>query len=146
MAEKSSHRPGNVPSTDEEEEMRIPEEFRYTEEHEWVLPVGDGRVRMGITDYAQDQLGDVVFVQLPETGSQVEKGAVIAEVESTKSVGEVYAPVSGTVVAVNEAVLDRPELINQDPYGDGWLIELETDDPIDQLLDAESYLQLIDRE
>ncbi|GIU93004.1 MAG: glycine cleavage system H protein [Acidimicrobiia bacterium] len=146
MAEKSSHRPGNVPSTDQEEEMRTPEEFRYTEEHEWVLPVGDGRVRMGITDYAQDQLGDVVFVQLPETGSQVEKGAVIAEVESTKSVGEVYAPVSGTVVAVNEAVLDRPELINQDPYGDGWLIELETDDPIDQLLDAESYLQLIDRE
>lgn len=102
------------------------------------------RVRVGITDYAQEQLGDIVYVDLPEIGRVVERGSVVAEVESTKSVGEVYAPVAGTVVAVNSAVEDRPELVNQDPYGDGWLLELETDDSLDGLLDAVAYRNLIE--
>jgi glycine cleavage system H protein len=119
--------------------VQFPEDVKYTEEHEWVR--GDGEtVRVGITDYAQDQLGDIVFVELPEVGSSVERGAVMVEIESTKSVGEVYAPYSGAIAAVNDTVRDRPELINQDPYGEGWLVEMTITDPEGPtLLDAAAY-------
>lgn len=121
--------------------MQIPEELSYTEEHEWIKAEDEG-FRVGITDYAQDQLGDIVYVDLPEVDSEVEKGAVIAEVESTKSVGEVYAPFSGTVKAVNEPLADRPELVNQDPYGEGWLVILAGDASLDGFLDAAAYREL----
>lgn len=124
--------------------MEFPDDLQYTEEHEWVKPV-DGGFRVGITAYAQDQLGDIVFVDLPEVGSVLAVGAVMVEVESTKSVGEVYAPFGGTVLAVNEAVLDRPELVNQDPYGEGWLVELSTEDPgAGAFLDAAAYRALVE--
>ncbi|HKN52303.1 MAG TPA: glycine cleavage system protein GcvH [Amycolatopsis sp.] len=126
--------------------MSSPEELRYTEEHEWVAPRGEGSVvRVGITEYAQDQLGDVVFVDLPEVGRQVGAGDVFGEVESTKSVSELFAPVDGEIVAVNDSVADSPELINSDPYGEGWLIEIRLDDPagLDALLEAEAYDALI---
>jgi glycine cleavage system H protein len=124
----------------------IPEDLRYTEAHEWVRELGDGVVRVGITDHAQSQLGDVVFVQLPEVGDTVMAGAAIGEVESTKSVSDIYAPVSGTVVAVNEALQDNPELVNSGPYDDGWMIDLRlaegaTSVPAD-LLDAAAYGEL----
>ncbi len=124
--------------------MNIPDDVRYTAEHEWVTSLAPGTVRIGITEYAQDQLGDIVFVDLPDIGEVVEVGALIAEAESTKSVGEVYAPVSGTVAAVNDAVRDRPELVNDDPYGEGWLVELTTGDSLDSLLDAAAYRALIE--
>ncbi|MCK4177848.1 glycine cleavage system protein GcvH [Aciditerrimonas ferrireducens] len=126
--------------------MRVPEELRYTEEHEWVAAGGE-RVRIGITDYAQDALGDVVYVQLPAVGTEVEAGGVLGEVESTKSVSEVYAPVAGRVVAVNEALVDAPERINQDPYGEGWLCEVEPAErgALEQLLDAAAYRRLVER-
>jgi glycine cleavage system H protein len=126
--------------------MRVPEELRYTEEHEWVAAGGE-RVRIGITDYAQDALGDVVYVQLPAVGTEVEAGGVLGEVESTKSVSEVYAPVAGRVVAVNEGLVDSPERINQDPYGEGWLCEVEPAEqgPLEQLLDAAAYRRLVER-
>ncbi|MEQ0563304.1 glycine cleavage system protein GcvH [Amycolatopsis sp. NEAU-NG30] len=121
--------------------MSAPEELRYTEEHEWVATREETLVRVGITEYAQDQLGDVVFVDLPEVGRQVSAGDVFGEVESTKSVSELFAPVDGEIVAVNDAVADSPELINSDPYGEGWLIEIRLDDPagLDALLEAEAY-------
>ncbi len=122
--------------------MNIPEDLKYTEEHEWVRTGEDGTSRIGITDYAQDQLGDIVFVELPEVDDEVEAGAVIAEVESTKSVGEVYAPFGGTVTAVNDDVRDRPELVNQDPYGAGWLVELRPAGEPEGLLDAAAYREL----
>jgi glycine cleavage system H protein len=120
----------------------IPEDLRYTSDHEWVAP--GSPVKVGITDFAQDALGDIVYVQLPDEGSTVEAGQSFGEVESTKSVSELYAPVSGTVVRRNEAVADNPELINSDPYGDGWLVEIEPADPtsIDGLLDATAYHEL----
>ncbi|MBK1782877.1 glycine cleavage system protein GcvH [Prauserella cavernicola] len=121
--------------------MSTPEELRYTEDHEWVA-AGEGEtVRVGITEYAQDQLGDVVFVDLPEVGRQVDAGDAFGEVESTKSVSELFAPLDGEVVAVNNAVSESPELINSDPYGEGWLIELRVDDAssLDSLLDADAY-------
>lgn len=121
--------------------MNIPEDLQYTKDHEW-LSIDDATMRIGITDYAQDQLGDIVFVDLPEVGSELGSGDVFAEVESTKSVGEVYAPVSGTVTARNEALMDTPELVNQDPYGEGWLIELTVSAPPEDLLDAEAYRAL----
>ena len=119
-------------------------EIKYTEEHEWVQRTSDDVVRIGITDYAQQQLGDVVFVQLPDVGQQVAAGESMGEVESTKSVSEIYAPVSGTVSARNDKLGDEPELINSDPYGDGWLVEIELADPdaVDELLDAQSYAEL----
>lgn len=124
--------------------MEFPEDVRYTAEHEWVRPT-DGGFRIGITSYAQDQLGDVVFVELPAVGSTVSKGDVLVEVESTKSVGEVYAPFGGTVTAVNEAVVDSPELVNQEPYGAGWLFELSDVDESDaEFLDAEAYRSLVE--
>jgi glycine cleavage system H protein len=124
-----------------------PEDLKYTEEHEWVASTEGGRVRIGITDYAQDQLGEVVFVQLPEVGQKVDAGAPAGEVESTKSVSEIYAPVSGEVSAVNEALDEQPELINSDPYGEGWIFELTVEDPdaLDGLLDAEAYDAVIDK-
>jgi glycine cleavage system H protein len=124
--------------------MRIVEDRRYTEEHEWVLSVDDTHVRIGITDYAQDALGDVVYVELPSVGDTFREGDTMAEVESTKSVAEVYAPISGTVSAVNEALNNAPELVNRDPYGDGWFVELESDESVDlsELLDAAAYEEL----
>jgi len=121
----------------------IPEDLRYTDKHEWVT-TGGATVRVGITDFAQDALGDIVFVQLPEPGSTVEAGQPLGEVESTKSVSDIYAPVSGTVVARNEQLTDQPELINTDPYGSGWMIEIEVADPsaTGSLLDAAGYADL----
>lgn len=124
--------------------MQIPEDLHYTDEHEWIRQIADRLVRIGITDYAQDQLGDVVYVELPEVGKQVAKDDLLAEIESTKSVGEVYAPFSGTVVSVNDAVAASPELVNASPYVDGWLVEIEVDGElsIDALLDAAAYKEL----
>ncbi len=124
--------------------MDVRDDRRYSSEHEWALVVEGNRVRVGITDYAQDALGDVVFVELPEEGATVRAGDGMAEVESTKSVADVYAPLSGTVVAVNEALADTPELVNSDPYGDGWFVVIEADDlgPLDELLDAGQYRSL----
>jgi glycine cleavage system H protein len=120
--------------------VNIPEDLRYSEDHEWVR-VDGGRVRIGITDYAQDALGDIVYVDLPDVGADVEAGGKLGEVESTKSVSEIYAPVSGTVVAVNESLADGPERMNQDPYGEGWICELELTPGADAatLLDAAAY-------
>jgi glycine cleavage system H protein len=125
--------------------LSTPEELRYTEEHEWIAISGGGLVRVGITEYAQDQLGDVVFVDLPEVGKRVGSGDVFGEVESTKSVSELFTPLDGEIVAVNNAVAESPELINSDPYGEGWLIDIRLDDPssIDSLLEAEAYQALI---
>ncbi len=125
--------------------MEIPSSFRYTPDHEWLEPLGEDLYRMGITEYAQDQLGDVVFIETGAAGRIVDAGAVVAEVESTKSVGEIYAPTRLEVVAVNEAIKDRPELVNQEPYGAGWLFEARLLDPLpDSILDAEGYRLLID--
>jgi glycine cleavage system H protein len=124
--------------------MQVPAELRYTSEHEWIRP-GDGSLRIGITDYAQDALGDIVYVTLPEPGATVVAGRPLGEVESTKSVSEIYAPVSGTVTARNDALTDNPELINSDPYGEGWLVEIEPtgETDLDDLLDATAYEELV---
>lgn len=121
--------------------MQIPDALRYTENHEWIA-VEDGRAKVGITDYAQDALGDVVFVDLPEVGAEVEAGESFAEIESTKSVADVYAPITGTVAAVNEELADTPETINSDPYGAAWFIVIEGDlSPLDELMDAAAYAE-----
>jgi glycine cleavage system H protein len=122
----------------------IPDHLRYTAEHEWVEQVDGGRVRIGITHYAQDALGDVVFVSLPEPGATVSAGESLGEVESTKSVSEVYAPLAGEVVARNDALESRPELVNADPYGEGWIVEIAPSDAdaVNGLLDAAAYQQL----
>lgn len=122
-----------------------PEDLRYTEEHEWVRPAGN-RAVVGITHYAQEQLGDVVFVEVPEVGRELRAGEPFGAVESVKSVSYVYAPVSGRVVAVNELLADSPELVNRDPYGRGWLIEVEMADPeeLAGLLTAEQYSALVE--
>ena len=131
--------------------MATPNDRRYTDQHEWALVRDDDAegavVRVGITDHAQDALGDIVFVQLPEVGDEVSPGNPIGEVESTKSVSDVYAPVAGTVAAVNTSLTDAPETINADPYGDGWLVEITVagdGDPTADLLDAEAYQALVD--
>ena len=123
--------------------MNIPEDLRYSAEHEWVRLTGS-TARIGITDFAQDSLGDVVFVQLPDVGLDAVAGASVSEIESTKSVSDVYVPVSGVVSAVNEALADQPELVNQDPYGQGWMFEMEVGDPseVDAMLDAAAYKAL----
>jgi glycine cleavage system H protein len=120
--------------------MQTPENLRYSKEHEWVAVDGN-HARVGITDYAQDALGDVVYVQLPELGAQVAAMASCAEVESTKSVSDIYAPLSGTIVEVNTALADAPEALNQDPYGNGWIFVLEMSDPseVEGLMDAAGY-------
>ena len=122
----------------------IPADLYYTEEHEWVQRTGDDTVRVGITDYAQSALGDVVFVQLPDVGTDVTAGESFGEVESTKSVSDLYAPVSAKVVAVNGDLEANPQLVNSDPYGEGWLIDLQIDgssleDALRGLLDADGY-------
>jgi glycine cleavage system H protein len=120
-----------------------PDDLKYTQEHEWVRSPGEaeGSVRIGITHYAQDQLGDIVYVSLPAAGESVSAGAACGELESTKSVSDVYAPIDGEVVAVNESLDATPELVNSDPYGGGWLFELVPSDPsaVDALLDAAAY-------
>jgi glycine cleavage system H protein len=124
-----------------------PEDLKYTSEHEWVRAPGerDSSVRVGITDYAQDALGDIVYVSLPEVGDEIEAGSAIGELESTKSVSDVYAPVSGTIVARNDALDGSPELVNSDPYGEGWLFEVAPADPevVDGLMDAEAYQETL---
>lgn len=122
-----------------------PDDLRYSKEHEWVRPE-NGRARVGITYYAQDELGDVVFVDLPRVGTNVQAGEAFAAVESVKAVSDVYAPVSGRIVEVNEELADRPELINEDPYGRGWIAVIEMDNPAeaDELLDAAQYKALIE--
>ncbi|RDI67711.1 glycine cleavage system protein GcvH [Nocardia pseudobrasiliensis] len=127
----------------------IPEDLRYTEQHEWVRRIDPTRVRVGITDYAQSQLGDVVFVQLPAVDADVKAEEGIAEVESTKSVSDIYAPLSAKVVAVNDLLDSEPETLNTDPYGDGWMFELKVDDAatldatLGELLDAAGYQGVI---
>ncbi|MGH8995061.1 MAG: glycine cleavage system protein GcvH [Acidimicrobiales bacterium] len=123
--------------------MIVPEDLRYSSDHEWARPEGE-RVRVGITDYAQDALGDVVFVELPGVGQELSVGALLGEVESTKSVSEIYAPVTGRVVEVNAALSESPERINEDPYGEGWICEIEVSDPgtLEALLDAAAYRRL----
>ncbi len=125
--------------------MNIPEGLRYSSDHEWVAVDGN-TARVGITDYAQDALGDVVYVDLPATGGAVSAGSSFGEVESTKSVSELYAPVSGTIGSVNDELADTPERLNEDPYGDGWIITIDMDDPtqLDGLLDADAYRALIE--
>jgi glycine cleavage system H protein len=120
--------------------MQIPQDLRYSNDHEWAK-VDDATVRVGITDYAQDALGDVVFVDLPKVGTDVSVGGVVGEVESTKSVSEIYAPVGGTISAVNESLKNSPELVNSDPYGEGWIYEVTTSSrgDYDALLDAAAY-------
>ena len=121
--------------------MEFPEDLGYTKEHEWVRDEGGGRVRVGITDYAQDALGDVVYVDIPEVGTEVRGGEPFGEVESTKSVSDVYSPVSGRVVEKNGLLEDTPELVNGQPYGDGWLVVLEVSaaDEVKGLLAAAAY-------
>ncbi|MCY0904210.1 glycine cleavage system protein GcvH [Arthrobacter sp. H14-L1] len=124
----------------------IPADLSYTAEHEWITaPGADGVVRVGITDFAQDALGDVVYVQMPEAGTQVSAAAVVGEVESTKSVSDIYAPLSGEVSARNEALDGDPALINSDPYGTGWLLEIKLDDvaSVEGLLSASAYEQQV---
>lgn len=121
--------------------MQIPEDLRYTENHEWVRMGTDGAVTVGISEYAQDALGDIVYVDLPDTGRSVEAGESIAEVESTKSVNDVYAPLSGVVATVNEPLMDAPELVNTDPFGAGWFVTITPADgaSLDTLMDAAAY-------
>lgn len=125
--------------------MQLPDDLRYSSDHEWVR-LEDGNVRLGITDYAQDALGDVVYVEIPEVGVKVEASAKVSEVESTKSVSDIYAPVAGKVVAVNANLADSPERLNDDPYGEGWICVIEPDDPsaVEALLDVEGYRRLIE--
>ena len=127
--------------------MEFPDQLRYTKEHEWVA-VDGARGRVGITDFAQDALGDVVFVQLPDVGANVSAMSSIAEVESTKSVSDIYAPVSGTVAEVNAGLESTPEQLNQDPYGDGWMFVIEMSDAsqVDSLLDAAAYRHLVEEQ
>lgn len=124
--------------------MNVPEDLRYSTDHEWALADGDV-VRVGITDYAQDALGDVVYVELPQVGDRVEQGEAFGEVESTKSVSELFAPVSGVVSEVNDELAGAPQRLNEDPYGDGWICTVTFDDlaQLDGLLDADSYRDLI---
>ena len=121
-------------------------ELRYTEDHEWVRLDDDGLAVVGITDYAQDQLGEIVFIELPEVGDEVERGAEAAVIESVKAASELFAPVSGTVVKVNEALNDEPALVNEDPAGEGWFVEIETggDESLEALMTEEEYLRYVE--
>jgi len=125
--------------------MNVPEDLRYTSDHEWARLEG-GRIRIGITDYAQDALGDVVFVGLPEPGAKLATGQSLSEVESTKSVSDIYAPVAGTVVEINAELTESPQRLNEDPYGEGWLCVIEPEDPgaVTNLLDPAGYRALIE--
>jgi glycine cleavage system H protein len=123
--------------------VNVPDDRRYTQDHEWAR-LEESRIRVGITDFAQDALGDVVFVQLPEPGTALESGGTLGEVESTKSVSDIYAPIAGTVVDVNTELTDAPQRLNEDPYGEGWICLIEPADPsaLDALLDADGYRSL----
>lgn len=125
--------------------MNLPKELKYSEEHEWLKMEGDNRARIGITDFAQSELGDIVFVELPEVGAEVTAGEPFGSVESVKTVSELYSPVSGKVVEVNTALADSPENVNNSPYGDGWMIVVEMSDPseVDKLLTAEQYEEMV---
>ena len=125
-------------------ELNFPENVRYSESHEWVKATGE-TAKLGITDYAQDQLGDIVFVELPDVGESFEKGAEFGTVESVKAVSELYMPVSGEIVAINDALEDAPELVNNTPFSDGWMIEvkLENSSELDALMDKDAYLSTL---
>ncbi|AGB40021.1 glycine cleavage system protein GcvH [Natronococcus occultus] len=123
-------------------EFEIPAERRYAESHEWAANQTD-TVRVGISDFAQDELGDIVFVDLPPEGETLDQGEELGVLESIKAVSDIYVPVAGTVTAINEDVIDSPELINEDPYGDGWLVELEPEGDLEHLLDAAEYEEMI---
>jgi glycine cleavage system H protein len=127
--------------------MDFPEDLRYTREHEWARKK-DGRIVVGITDFAQDQLGDVVYVELPDVGDPVKKGESFGVVESTKAVSELFAPISGKVVEVNDPLSDAPETINEDPYGEGWMIAIEPTDPkeLEALMDAKAYRAFVEEQ
>ena len=126
--------------------MNLPEDLKYTAQHEWVRAADGHSVRIGITDYAQGALGDIVYVSLPGVGTAVTAGQPLGEVESTKSVSDIFAPVAGTVLTRNDALEAQPELLNSDPYGEGWIVEIEVADigVVNQLLDADAYRQLVD--
>jgi len=123
----------------------IPSELRFAESHEWVESLEDGLMRVGISDHAQEQLGDLVFVELPEEGAEITRGETCAVVESVKAASDVYAPVTGEIVGINQALDDAPETINNDPYGDGWLFTVRPSDEsdLDELMDAEAYAEHI---
>jgi glycine cleavage system H protein len=121
----------------------VPANLQYSKEHEWVEETGGNRFKIGITDYAQGALGDIVYVQLPKVGDSVTEGAVCGEIESTKSVSELFSPVTGTVVAINEQLDSAPETLNSDPYGAGWIAEIEVSAPSTSLMDAAGYSALI---
>ena len=125
--------------------MNHPKELKYSKSHEWVKFLDDGTALVGLTDYAQDALGDLVFVNLPETGDEVTAGEAFADVESVKAVSDVFSPLTGTVAEVNEELLDAPEMLNNDPYG-AWLIKVENITGQDELLDADAYIQFYERE
>ncbi|NMH59162.1 glycine cleavage system protein GcvH [Alteromonas ponticola] len=126
----------------------IPSELRYASTHEWVRPEGDGVFTVGISEHAQDLLGDMVFVELPDVGDKVSAGEDVAVAESVKAASDVYSPISGEIIEVNEALEDSPEQVNSDPYGDGWMFKIKADDPseVDGLLDAEGYENSIDED
>jgi glycine cleavage system H protein len=128
--------------------MDFPEDLRYTKEHEWARDEGEGRVRVGITDFAQDALGDVVYVDVPAEGTTVTANQPFSEVESTKSVSDVYAPVSGSVAERNPLLEERPELVNEQPYGDGWLVVVQVPDPsaLEGLMDAAAYRAFVEQQ
>jgi glycine cleavage system H protein len=125
-------------------ELQLPDDVRYTEDHEWARVEGE-QAKAGISDYAQDQLGDIVYVELPQTGDSFDKGQEFGTVESVKAVAELYMPVGGTILAVNSALEKSPELVNKDPYGDGWMIEIEPSDPaqFDALMKKDVYLETL---
>lgn len=126
----------------------IPSELRYTKSHEWIRSMEDGHLEIGITDHAQEMLGDMVFVELPEVGSPISAGDDCAVVESVKAASDIYAPVSGEIVEVNDALNDAPESVNTDPYGDGWLFRIrpQSEDELAELLDAEGYAEVVEAE
>ncbi len=125
--------------------METPEDLKYTSEHEWVRDNGDGTATIGITDFAQGELGDIVFVELEEEGLEVEKDDVFGTVEAVKTVSELYAPVSGEISEINESLEDEPEAVNNDPYGDGWMVKIEMSDDseLDDLLSVDEYQEII---
>ncbi len=125
-------------------DLNLPGDVKYTKDHEWAQKT-DGNVKMGIDDYAQDQLGEIVFVEMPEVGDKLVQGDELGSVESVKAVAEVYAPVSGEVTAVNEALEDSPELVNESCYEEGWIVEIKPDDPaqLDNLMDKKAYLEML---
>jgi glycine cleavage system H protein len=124
----------------------IPSELKYTKSHEWVRDEGDGTVTVGITDHAQELLGDLVFIELPDEDGSVDAGSECAVVESVKAASDVYSPVSGDIVAINEALVDAPEIVNQDAFGEGWMfrVELSNAGQLEDLLDAEAYAEVVE--